>query len=137
MAQAELFPDQRRTQIEEQVFSEDASLNDWAACIEHWAKEKGWWQDGRTFGDAIALCHTELSEAIEAFRVHGTADATDHPDSWDYGPAKPEGVASELADVLIRVLHLMAEEGMDPGFEMRRKMIYNYTRAFRHGNKAL
>lgn len=131
MVQTEMFPDVERVQTE-RLPTEDASLNEWAACIEHWAREKGWWNDGRTFGDAIALCHTELSEAIEAYRTDGLADTTSLEP-----PYKPEGVASELADVLIRVLHLMAEEGMDPGFEMRRKMEYNYTRAFRHGGKAL
>lgn len=122
-----------------EVPQEDASLNDWAVCIEDWAKDKGWWNDGRTFGDAIALCHTELSEAIEAYRVDGTKDTTADDSAFVSSGllAKPEGVGSELADVLIRVLHLMAEEGIDPGFEMRRKMSYNYTRAFRHGGKAL
>ena len=30
------------------------------------AKEKGWWDQERTFGDCIALVHSELSEALEA-----------------------------------------------------------------------
>ena len=32
------------------------------------AKSKGWWDTERTFGDLIALVHSELSEALEAYR---------------------------------------------------------------------
>lgn len=122
--------------LETLVPDENASLDDWSRCIEHWAREKGWWEDGASFGDKIAMCHTELTEAIEAYRVSGYEDITET--ATDENPIpKPEGVGAELADELIRVLHLMWEKGFDPGYEVRRKMIYNYTRAFRHGNRAL
>ena len=28
------------------------------------AKDRGWWDQERTFGDCIALVHSELSEAL-------------------------------------------------------------------------
>ena len=60
------------------------------------AKAKGWWDEERTFGELIALVHSELSEALEAYRVCGIVDC---PHEHTEGA----GAASELADVVIRV----------------------------------
>lgn len=60
-------------------------------------------------------------------------------DDWDRlvnaGIAKPEGVPSELADTVIRILDTAEAYGIDLGFEIERKMRYNETRAFRHGGR--
>lgn len=55
----------------------------------------------------------------------------------DAGIAKPEGVPVELADAAIRLLDNCENAGIDLGYEIRRKMRYNETRAFRHGGRNL
>lgn len=133
-------------------------------CFDRMAREvrevnvaKGWRSaDGstrNTFGDYIALMHSELSEALEAYRDHRLADATeqrDHPFVNDgggccqhcegtHGPGeiKPEGVGSEFADLLIRLVDTADIYGIDLAAEYRRKLAYNKTRAFQHGGRTL
>jgi NTP pyrophosphatase (non-canonical NTP hydrolase) len=48
---------------------------------------------------------------------------------------KPEGFGSELADIVIRVFDLAEDLGIDIAAEIRRKMRYNESRAYRHGGK--
>lgn len=184
----------------------------------------GWYDEERSFSDDIALLHTEISEAFDAYRSHKFNDATavfahnaecaliaGPVDVFEctcgVGLPKPEGYGSELADVLVRLLdtadryainleferdgidvtgllyrkysditvgygisalhavlseawaievglakgsrnamlglllHMLEEEaddaGLDLAWEFERKMAYNVTRPYRHGNKHL
>jgi len=90
-----------------------------------------------TFLESMALLHTEVSEAVEAFRVHGLADATADTTHGRIGLPKPEGVGSELADVLIRLLDSADLFGIDLADEYARKLAYNRTRTHRHGGKRI
>jgi len=83
------------------------------------AREKGWWKDERNDGELIALMHSELSEALEALRNHGTRD----------------NVAEELADVCIRIFDFCGARNIDLEETLRKKIAYNKTRPYRHGKK--
>lgn len=102
----------------------------------------GWFDSDRTFGEDIALLHSEVSEMLEAYREAGTSDTT-APDVVDMDGniisplAKPEGVGSEAADILIRLLDTCERYGIDLDHEFERKIAFNATRGHRHGGKRL
>lgn len=114
------------------------SLAEWADEIAENNIKLGWRgeSDNRTFGDEIALIHSEVSEALEAYRNWGLADVTPL-EPLPGGLPKPEGVGSELADVLIRVIDTAYWRGIDLEAEVERKIAFNKTRTFRHGGKNL
>lgn len=70
-----------------------------------WCERKGWRDKPVTWGASMDLLHSEVSEMLEAYRLYAMNDATSTDSSDNPVPgAKPEGVASEIADLLIRLL---------------------------------
>lgn len=107
------------------------TLNDYATEC-HAANIKWWLHPvtqlpiDRNFGELIALCHSELSEALEGHRKN-------LPD--DHLPNR-EMVEVELVDCLIRIFDLAAGKGYDLEGAYREKMAYNQVRAdHKHENR--
>jgi NTP pyrophosphatase (non-canonical NTP hydrolase) len=160
----------------------EPSLYDFAGATElihALAREKGWWDcptcngvgalDGhpdykidcptcrregihRNFGESIALCVSELAEALEAARSPGTDPICDKCDERGEVPVtigvracqKCGGtrqalggsrIAEELADCVIRILDLCGHMGIDLGAVIAAKHAYNTTRPRKHGKR--
>ncbi|SRR5258708_2824746 len=92
------------------------------------AVDKGWTVKEIPIIEQVALLHSECSEALESWR-------NNEPLSWTDNKGKPQGVASEYADLFIRLGHFIRKEGIDVEYEIRRKWAYNATRPYRHGDK--
>lgn len=67
------------------------------------AKAKGFWDNPRNFGEAIALCHSEVSEAYQGFVMGNPPD--------DKLP-QYSSVDTELADVVIRLMDMSGGFGL-------------------------
>ena len=91
------------------------------------AQDQGWYDTESTFGEFIALIHSELSGALEAYRERGfdiwveprVVEKDPRPPAWERAAfthdlfSKPCGVASELAGVVIRVAGMAEHYGYD------------------------
>lgn len=98
------------------------------------AVKHGFWEPPLAFGTAIALIHSELSEALEEER-NGSPDVWFACNESDSFSRKPEGVAVELADAVIRIADLCGHLGIDLEEVIEIKMAYNEGRPYKHGKK--
>lgn len=119
------------------------NINEITKEIHQNAVKHGWWDEERTFGDIIALCHSELSEALEEYRnskpiiYFKEINGFEVSEMSEWNGEKPEGIATELADCIIRILDYCGHEGIDIENVIKIKHEYNKSRPYRHGGKVI
>jgi len=82
------------------------------------AKNHGWWDGERPIPELLCLIHSEVSEALEAYRNRDN-----------------ENLAEELADIVIRVFDMSVGLGINIQEEVVKKHTFNLTRPYRHNDK--
>lgn len=106
------------------------------------AVAKGWWKEDRTYGELIALVHSEVSEALEDYRngekldkvwyEHKASDGSTfrHSKLWYLGnQGKPCGIPSELADICIRIFDIAGRYGW--GEDLQKEFLENEKHPFK------
>lgn len=106
----------------------DITITDLVTESHDRAVRKGFYDPVPSVEQRLCLIHSEVSEALEAYRDRGL-------ESWAREDGKPEGVASELADVVIRVCDMAGHLGINLAAEIRRKSDFNESRSVRHGKR--
>lgn len=128
------------------------NMNEWAKEIHENAVAHGWWETDRGLPEILMLIVSELSEALEEYRAgrpmvwhecmnDGEPCSPDTKCDYLDGAecsvgdrySKPEGIAVEVIDALIRILDWCGKEGLDVDELVRVKHEYNKTRPYKHG----
>jgi NTP pyrophosphatase (non-canonical NTP hydrolase) len=90
--------------------------------VHQYAKDKGWWEENREVPELLCLIHSEISEALEAYR-NGIPNGEKHC------------LGEELADAVIRIWDMAEALNINIVEEVNKKHKYNLQREYRHGNK--
>ena len=135
------------------------NMNEWAREIHENAVNHGWWESDRELPEILMLIVSELSEALEEYRAgrpmvwykcmpkdvfNGCINMGNYGEGLvckkplcvcaDRGK-KPEGIAVEVIDALIRILDWCGKEGIDVEALVKEKHEYNKIRPYKHGKR--
>jgi hypothetical protein len=127
-------------------------INEFVKEVGENAIAHGWWEEERSFGELIALVHSEPSEALEEYRKGKGYTETYYsckanPNSPKFitcdencaacEHGKPEGIPAELADTVIRVFDICNHYEIDLEAALVEKHEFNKSRPYRHGGKVI
>jgi NTP pyrophosphatase (non-canonical NTP hydrolase) len=87
-------------------------LNGKMHAVREMADAKGFSSDPSRIWEMLALIHTEVSEATDAYKKGESLDK----------------VGEELTDAIIRILHLLSALNLDSDDLFERKMAVNWSR---------
>lgn len=94
------------------------TIKEWQAAVHENAVNHGWWDEDRKTPELLCLIHSEVSEALEAYRK-----------------GDDDNLGEELADVAIRLMDMCEAFNIDLEAEIMKKHDYNKSRPYRHGGK--
>jgi len=94
------------------------TIKEWQEEVYHTASTHGWHNYERPIPERLCLIHSEVSEALEAWRK----------DDWN-------NFKEEIADIVIRVLDFCQERDINLDEEIEKKNEYNKSRPYLHGMK--
>lgn len=95
---------------------EPIGLNVYVTQVRELIDAKGFSSDEAQIWQMLALIHTEVSEAADAYKKGHSYDE----------------VGTELADAIIRILHLCSALGVDIESLYQAKMAQNWQRPYRY-----
>jgi len=102
-----------------------SAFNKIAEEIYQISRDKGFHDKERNEGEVIALCHSELSEGLEALRLDKMSNKI--PDF--------SGIEEELADTIIRIMDWAHSKKYRVAEALIEKIKFNKNREYMHGGK--
>lgn len=126
------------------------NVNLFAQEVHENAVKHGWYDKPPSFPEVAALIHSEISEALEEWRngspvIYGCCNiegaVCPHAEKCDRSEnepsCKPEGLAVELGDAVLRIFDYLAFLNVDIESVLEGKHAYNMSRPYKHGGKKI